>query len=355
MMGWLGKSAAFLIAVVLLGVGMWELSLLIIAVLFVPLVFKNRKGRAASQENGKPRGKFPVRFALGGLLFLLALGAYLSHGTYSPFVLASLGLLVVVWGRLPTSVLGFKMKPVEESILLKSSPVPFSWAAVAEVKPITRDIGRALASLTGTVVVSASEAPSIYFVVGRSAPSLKSAEDAVMTALREAALSLSTLGAYLLPLDSKQAVSLFRPSLEASNVSERDWPMALSSGAYDLLSIKQEKGFARSLAAYRRVDQGHEGRGRTPSPSREFVHPPFLMEVYKAVGNRVAWPSPDQYTAFLSSLLATSGEPIGTRVLDAGPGSQSQMVLVKSQSSPSVELSRPQLRAVVRMYDKGME
>ncbi len=78
------------------------------------------------------------------------------------------------------------------------------------------------------------------------------------------------------------------------------------------------------------------------------------MEVFKAVGNRLNWPHPDQYTAFLSSLVATSGEPVGTRILDAGAGSQAQMVVVKSQSSPPVELSRAQLRAVVRIYDKGL-
>jgi len=77
------------------------------------------------------------------------------------------------------------------------------------------------------------------------------------------------------------------------------------------------------------------------------------MEVFKAIGSRLAWPNPDRYTAFLSSLLATSNEPVGTRILDAGAGPQSQTVVVRSQGSPPVELSRPQLRAVVRMYDKG--
>jgi hypothetical protein len=325
----------------------------ILGFLLIPTIFRTRK-RGAPQQNAKPRGKLPVRHVLGGSLFLLALGAYLAHGTFSPFVLASLGLLVVLWGRIPRSVLISELKPVEESLLLRSSPFPLSWAAVAEVKPITHDVGRALAGLTGTVVVSTSETPSIYFVVERVAPNHRSAEAAVVEALREAALSLSALGAYLLPLDSKQALSLLQPSLEASKVGEGDWSMALASGTCDVLSIKQEKGFAKSLRLFKKVDQGREGRGRIPASSRDFAHPPFLMEVYKAIGNRLTWPNPDQYTAFLSSLLATSGEPIGTRVLDAGAGSQSQMVVVKSQGSPSVELSRAQLRAVVKMYDKGM-
>ena len=89
------------------------------------------------------------------------------------------------------SVLSSELKPINESILLKSSHVPVSWAAVAEVKPITHDVGRALAGLNGAVVVSASESPSIYFVVERLAPNQRSAEDAVMSALRETAMSLA--------------------------------------------------------------------------------------------------------------------------------------------------------------------
>ena len=352
-MGWLGKSLAFVVAMMLFGVGVWQLSLLILAALFVPPIFRFRRGKGASQTSAKPRGKLPVRYALGGLLFLLALAAYLSHGTYSPVVLASLGLLVVLWGRVPKSVLGSEFKPVEESILLRSSLLPVSWAAVAEVKPITHDVGRALAGVAGTVIVSANETPSIYVIVERMAPNERSAEEAVLAELREMALSLSPLGAFLLPLDSKRALSLLQPSFEASRTGEGDWPMALASENYDVLSIKQEKGFAKSLALFKKVGQGREGRGRVPSSSRRFAHPPFLMEVFKAVGNRLTWPNPDQYTAFLSSLVATSGEPIGTRILDAGAAQQSQMVVVKSQSTPPVELSRAQLRAVIKLYDRA--
>jgi hypothetical protein len=351
-MGWLGKSLAFLVAFVLFGVGVWELALVVLAFLLIPPILRARKGKSGSQDRGKPRVKFPVRYILGGFLFLLAFAAYLAHGTFSPFVLASLGVIMMLWGRIPMSALGSSLKPVEESILLRSSPLPISWAAVAEVKPLTRDVGRALAGVTGAVLVSASETPSIYVVVERTALTETSAENAILSALKETALSLSSLGAYLLPLDSKQALSLLQPSLQASKIGEGDWSNAVSSGTYDILFIKQEKGFARSLGLYRRIDQGREGRGMIPSSSQEFAHPPFLMEVFKAVGNRLTWPQPDQYTAFLSSLLATSGEPIGTRILDAGAGSQSQMVLVKSQGSPAVELSKAQLRSVVRMYDK---
>ena len=353
-MGWLLKTGAFLLAIILFGAGAWELTLLIFAWLFVPPLLRLRRGRPASQDKGGPKGKLPARNVVGGLLLLLAFVALLAHGTWSPLVFGSLGLLVLLWGHIPTGVLGSKLTPIEESILLRSSPLPFSWVAVAEVKPLTRNVGGAMAGVSGTVLVSASGTPSIYVVAERRAASERSAEEAVLAALRETALSLSPLGAYLLPLDSGQALGLLQPSLQASKMGEADWSTAVASGTYDLLSVRQKKGFATSLGLYRRVDDGREGQGALPSSSQEFAHPPFLMEVFKAIGNRLTWPNPDQYTSFLSSLLATSGEPIGTRILDAGgAGSQSQMVVVKSQGSPPIELSRAQLRAVVRVYDRG--
>jgi hypothetical protein len=256
---------------------------------------------------------------------------------------------VLVWGRVPISLPGSGLKPVKDSILLRSSVSPFSWAAVAEVKLITRDLGRALAGIQGTVLLAAAEVPSVFMVVERSATTERSAEDAVVDALKEAALSLSPMGAYLLPLDSGQAKALLQPALEASGVDERDWSTALESGSYDLVSIRQERGFARSLGLFKRGEAASQAR--IPPPGHTFTRPPFVTLVYKAVGARMGTPHPDQYAAFLSSLVATSGEPIGTRVLDAGAGSQAQTVLVKSQGSPPVELSQAQLRAVVRIYD----
>lgn len=354
-MGWLLKTGAFLLAIMLFGVGLWEITLLIFAWLFLPPIMRLGRGKPSSQaaqDNGRPRGKFPARGVLAAFLFLLALAGLAFHGTFSPLVFGSLGLLALLWGKVPMRVLGSELRPVDESILLRSSPLPLSWAAVAEVKLLTRDVGRALAGVRGTVLVSASPTPSIYILVEKRASSERSAEEAVLATLKETALSLSPLGAYLLPLDSTQATALLQPSFEAAKIGEGGWSNAVNAGTYDFLSTRQEGGFARGLGLFRKVGEGREGRCSVP-PSRELVHPPFLMEVFKALGIRLTWPQPDQYTAFLSSLLATSGEPIGTRVLDAGEGSQAQMVAVKSQGSPPVELSRAQLRAVVRMYDKG--
>lgn len=350
-MGWMWKVIAFLVAVALYGLGAWELSVVILAALFLPPMLRMKGG---AEGKARPR-RFVARYALAGLLFVLAFAGYVERGAYSPYVFAFLGVVALVWGRLPVpSLRGGSLRPVDDSILLRSSPLPVSWAAVAEVKPLTRDLGRALGGVTGTVVISGREDPAVYTVVESTGWSERSAEEAVLEALRETAKSLSPLGAYLLPLDSRQAAAVLQPSLEACRKVEGGWSSALALGGYDVVSIRQEGGFAESLGLYKKVGAGREGRARLPPPTVRLSHPPLLLEVFKALGGRLASPHPDQYTAFLSSLLATSGEPIGTRVVEAGAGSQAQVV-VKSQGSPAVELSRAQLRAVVRVYDKGAQ
>ena len=355
-MRWVWKAFALMLGVILLSLGAWQLGLLVLAVLFIPPILRSRRGRGGgagtSQGAPGPRRRFPARYILVGFFFFLALLGVLAQGVYSPVVFAALGTVVLLWGRVRVPLLSSGMRPVDESILLRSSPLPFSWAAVAEVKLITRDVGRALAGLRGTVLVAASESPSVYVMFETTATTERSAEEAVVAALKDTVPGLSALGAYLLPLDSQQALALLRPSMEASKMEEKDWSTTLGSGAYDLLSIKQDKGFARALGIYRRFEKKSDGKARVPRPSEGFAHPPFLMEVFKALGNRVAWPHPDQYTAFLSSLTATGSQPVGTRILEGGAASQAQMVVVRSQGSPPVELSRAQLRAVVRIYDR---
>ena len=349
-MGWMGKAVAILLGLMLLGGGLWPLALLIFAWLLLPPVVRAWRRKPKFQDATKPRGRLHARFVLGGFLFGLAFLGYIAHGSYSPFVFGTLGALAVLWGRLPSSAVGSRLRPVSESVLLRSTRIPFAWAAVAEVKPLTRDLGRALAGLDGTVVLSGSGTPSVHLVVEMRALSVRSAEEGVLAALNEAARYLSGLGAYLLPLDSGQALAVFEPSFEATAIVERDWFNALASANNEVVSIRQAKGFAKAIGLYKRSDSGREGRGAIPSPAKEFAHPPLAIEVFKAMGSRLASPNPDQYTAFLSSLMATSGEPIGTRILEAGPSPESQVLVVRSQASPEVELSRVQVRAVARVY-----
>lgn len=343
-MGWLWKLFWLFLAVILFGLGVWPLSLLIFAFLLLPPVVKALRGRSAAESGG--RGSLPVRSVAGALLLFLALLGLVAHGTYSPLFFGSLGVLVLAWGRVG-QLPGSRFKPVEGSVLLRSSPFPVSWAAVAEVKLVTRDVARAMAGVTGTVIVSASGDPAIHVVVERRSLSGRAAEQEVVSELGEMARSLARLGAYLLPLDSAQAASVLKPRDEVR--LGKNWPNFLASGAYDSLWMHQERGFAKFLGAFTGAGDSRAA-ARVPPVRGDHGRPPLLMEVYRAVGERISWPAPDRYAAFLSSLVATAGEPIGTRILDQGGGSQSSLV-VRSQGSPEVELSRAQLRAVARMYE----
>ncbi len=66
---------------------------------------------------------------------------------------------------------------------------------------------------------------------------------------------------------------------------------------------------------------------------------------------RVGSPQPDRYAAFLSSMAATEGETLGQRITQTAEGSKGGLVLVSSLSSPQVEMSRAQLRAVSMVYE----
>ncbi|MDG6914673.1 MAG: hypothetical protein JRN51_10235 [Nitrososphaerota archaeon] len=352
-MGWFLKVVALLLAFVLVGAGTWSLALIIFAALLLPPVFRLlHRSKQAPQTTGK-KGRLPARYLLAGTLLVLAFAGYLAHGSFSPLAFGTLGLVVLLWGRLAVLAVSSSLKPVNESILLRSTRLQASWAGVARVTSITRDLGRALAGVSGTVILSLSDVPAVYVVVERKAWSEKAAEEEVLSALRELTWSLAPRGAYLLPLDSQQAYALFQPSFEAARFAEADLTHTLASGSHDLISLRQSGGFARALGLYRRTGGVHDGKVRIPLPERDLSRQPVFLEVFKAIGGRLSSPSPDQYTAFLSSLYATSGEPVGTRVFDGGTATQSGMMLVKSQGSPPVELSKAQLRAVVRIYEKA--
>ena len=62
------------------------------------------------------------------------------------------------------------------------------------------------------------------------------------------------------------------------------------------------------------------------------------------------WPEPDGRTILLGSMFATQGGQIGERIMELNDGSVPQNLLVTPLGGPPVELSRLQLRAIVRVY-----
>jgi len=349
-MGWKLKAGAVFIALLFLGAGAWIVSLLIFAALLLP-GFARGSRRSSSEDSGGSR-RFPFRQALGAFLLFLSLVAFADRGTISPLVFGGLGVLLLLWNQVRLPSFGGSLRPVKGSILLRGALVPFRWTALIEVKPITRELGNALSGIGEPMVVRVSGTPSIHLVVSRIALSEGSAEEAILKAVERMGRGVVPHGAYLLPVDSSQASSLLGEALQREEVSEKGWGLALSTGAYDVLSIEPSRGSARSLGIYRRV-QG-AARSTVPTAGVRFVHPPLLWEVFKSLEGRVQWPNPDGYTSFLSSIYATGYEPLGSSIIDAGtPSPTSETVLVRSHSSPAVTLSRPQLRAIMAIYARG--
>jgi hypothetical protein len=369
-MGWKLKGAGVLLALLFLAASLWPLTLLIFAALIIPPLLRrsdrnNNNGNYNNNYSGNPgqpgrsgsrgrSGGFPVRKVVGVLLIILSFVAFVEGGTLSPWVFGGLGVLVLWGNQIPGFSIGGSLKPVKSSILLRGRWNPFGWTAVAEVKPMTRDLGRALSGLAETIVVTASGTPSIRIALHRTALSEKSAEESMLVEMEKINRGIVPVGAYLLPLDSAQAAQALQVPLQSTPVSEDGWALGISTGPYDVVSIRPEKGFADSLGLYRRVPAEEVPSPAVPNASKRFKHPPLLWEVFKGLEGRMHWPNPDRYTAFLSSIYATSYEPHGSNIIDAGTVSPtSETVVVKSHSSPAVELSRTQLRAIMRIYSQG--
>jgi hypothetical protein len=358
-MGWKLKGAAVLLALIFLAATLWPLTLLIFAALIIPPLLRRSDrsgGEGQPGKSGRPSGRygrFPVRQLVGVVLTILSFVAFVEGGTLSPWVFGGLGVLIIWGGQLPGFV-GGSLKPVKSSILLRARWNPFSWTTVAEVKPITRDLGKALSGLSQTILVTASGTPSIRIAFHRTAFSEKAAEESMLVEMEKINRGIVPVGAYLLPLDSTQAAQVLQVPVKATPISEDGWALGLSTGPYDLLSIQPQKGFADSLGLYRLAQAQEVPRPTVPSPSKRFKHPPLLWEVFKSLEGRMHWPNPDRYTAFLSSIYATSYEPLGSNIIDGGtPSPTAETVVVRSHSSPAVELSRTQLRAIMRIYSQG--
>lgn len=348
-MGWKLKTLAVFLALVFLAATLWQLSLLIFAALIIPPVarrFTRRDG------GGQGRGRrFHVREIAGGVFLILSFIAFAEGGTLSPLLFGGLGLLFLGWGHLPMLSVG-SLKPVKDSTLLRNSLVPIRWTAVVEVKPITRDLGKALSGVREPIIVKATGASAIYVTVSRIAFSESSAERTILEDIERMGRGVIPLGAYLLPLDSSQAAMILAEPLAPVELSEDGWALTLSTGAYDVLTVSPSKGFAHSLGLYARAEAN--AKPGMPGETMRFDHPPLLWEIFKSLDGRVKWPNPDRYTSFLSSIFATGYEPIGSNIIDAGtPSTTSETVVVKSHSSPAVELSRVQLRAIMMIYSQG--
>jgi hypothetical protein len=429
-MGWKIKAFLAFVGFFLLGTGLWFLAIPLFAYL-VYSVLPGRRGRSGgrtvvvSQQGSEGDGAVVMsgtygrkrarsgfewhwRYLLGVLLLLGALFALGAQGTYSPIVLGGLGLLCLLWGPVRYAAMGGRgssglfapaaFAPVRESILLTPRLIPFVWAAVVEVKFSSQESTRALAVLRDNLIITSmgAERPGAFLEVRVVAPSYRSAEAKVIERLRRMAALLAGRGAYLLPLDSQEAVERFGQPTEPVKLELDESIVAMIGHShYDVLVIKPDGSHARALGAYTRVAQGAAGggdggtaeleamlaagaggdlpapgrttttgtrdaRGRAalPRPRQRFHREPLLWEVVSSLQERVRFSDPDSYTTLLNNMHVGRNVPLSQKLnlangggaAAAGAGADGTTLMVESLGGTPVKLSRTQLRAIVRVY-----
>ncbi len=337
-MGWGRRLFAVIVGLAAFTVGLWPVGALCFLYLAISL---RRKKHTQQQEKVRSRVRSPLRHVAAGGLVLLAVIALVSGGTISPLAFLGSAIAVLMWPSLPRALHLSEMAPQSNSVLLRSKRVPIEWCSLAELKPGAEDFPRAVSSFAGTLLVF-TDTGKAYAMASCRALSRKEAEARVLSEFRSAALSA---GSYLLPLDSETAAEVLRARLSRTKKLSLDLAESASSVSGALL-LECSGGSILRAAAF-------EMEGTAPEPSipqrpDELGNTPLLWEVLDSVGKRTRWPEPDAVSNLLESMLATRGEPIAERVRSLeGTGSR---VTAESLAGEAVQLSRPQLRAIVTIY-----
>jgi hypothetical protein len=337
-MGWMGKFIVALIGVLSFASGLWFVGIL--SILYLAMSFRPRP--KITGGGAKAKSPPPIRLFSAGGLFVLSAIAFGAGGTYSPVLLFLAGLIVFFWPKLPLGSIFAQVVPVEESILLRSKYSPFLWYALAEVKSGPEDFPRAASSISGTLVIFVDSARA-YSLVECRALRRDHAESEVLSQFKDAASSRQSR-AYILPLDAKPASALFLHRLSKTKIPE-DLATHTSS-LQGLLIVHTHGGRIDKASAYR--ISAPAGSPSLPLRCKEIENRPLLWELLESIGKRSSWPGPDAYSNLLDSVSATRGEPIGERLggIEGAGGS----VIVQSLGGEKLELSRPQLRAIISIY-----
>ncbi|HEV2137561.1 MAG TPA: hypothetical protein VGR53_01835 [Nitrososphaerales archaeon] len=337
-MGWITRIGAALIGVFSFSFGLWLVGILSI----VYLGYSFRPMTKCARGTGKAKSRLRIRPILGVGLFVLSIFAFGAGGTYSPILLFLAGLVAFSWSHLPFGSIFAQVIPIEESILLRSKYFPFLWYALAEVKPGPEDFPRAASSLSGRLVIFVDSARA-YALAGCRALSRKSAEAQLISRLKDSGSSRQSR-AYILPLEAKFASELFLHRFSVTKIPE-DLAGDIAS-LPELLMVQAHAGRIERASAYK--ISATTGSPSLPLKCKESVNRPLLWELLESVGKRSRWPAPDAYSNLLDSVMATKGEPIGERLggIEGSGGS----VIVQSLGGEKLELSRPQLRAIVSIY-----
>jgi len=361
-MGWMVKGLLLVVGLFSLTLGFWPLWIPCFGYLGYSLWSATRRGSAyvagkggAEPEPPKPRkpGLFRKRYVLAGLFFVLGLVASSKGGTYSPFVLLTLGAVIFLSGVLQFGPHISSVKAVPDSILLRSRWFPLSWTSLVEVKFATSQMAKALSSVGCEMLLAAdSEKVSVYLPMRALAFSAPQADRKVIGKLAPLARSLSANGAYVLPLDGKEAGARLGWALRPVDLAleyGKNGVVSLNSTPFDALVLRPEGHLVTAAAGYVKVPNTREGTVTLPSAGRKLESQPLVWEALEVLGEKFQVREADVYTNFLSSVCATRGEGLGERLVNEGRDG-SATVMISSLGAAQVELTRPQLRAIVRAY-----
>ena len=338
-MGWKAALLAALLGLAFLASALWPVSIL--CFLYVGLYIRSSRAHKSSSTLS---GALPssARHLVGFTLIALFVVALLSGGTFSPVVFLVGGCLVLSWPSVERW-LPARVVPVGDSILLRSAYLPFVWYALAEAKAGPELFPRAISGLEGRLIVL-TQRGRVYTLVTVLALSRADAEAKVLARLRASA-PRSLAGAYLLPLDAKEAESLLGLKLCPSRSLAAGLPES-AAGVEGVLVLDCSAGFVLKATAYE--TRGSNGRATLPAGGGRLEQSPLVWEVMEAISKSTRWPEPDSFSNLLDSLVATRGAPLGERLLkleDSGG-----CLVIHTLSGDEVRASRPQLRAIFSIY-----
>jgi len=323
------KLVLAVVGLMALGIGAWPLGaacLLYLAVTLWP----------------RSLGRISTRHFLAALMFILSAVAAASGGTFSPFVFAAAGAFLLAWSG-AIRLLHFEdLAPVEGSILMKKGILPFSWTALAELKPGHEDFSRSVSGFGGRLLVF-TDTGKVYSIASCSAPSRKAAESKILDAFRWSLPNGNA--AYLLPLSSEQAGVVLRQRFTKTRFPTQHLAQHASrvSGVISL-ECDHETVWKASVFDIR----GAASCARLPDEPGEVESPPLVWEVFESLAKRTRWPLPDTFSGFLSTMLATRGVPMGERIKEIATSGDE--VKVQSLSGEEVTTTRAQLRALFSIY-----
>jgi hypothetical protein len=356
-MGTLAKGLAFILGLALLGLGGWAISIPLFIYSFWGIIFRPSRPRESyrglqdryrsPQDNPKREGIRKTTFA-GIVLLIISAIAITQGGQFSVLVLGGAGLLLVLWGRLPRFLLISTVRPVKESILTQSTLIPFYWMAMAEVKPLTKNVAGILSSIDEPMIIDASKSASIYVLSVVFALNRSSAIQKANSKLRDLGLVLSPLDGYIVPLDSWDAASFFRSPLRNLKIDKENWRHSVQTLPYDVVALCPKGGFLESIGLFMKSAEKKAGT-RTIRPTAKISVPPLTWEAVKAFEGRVQWPEPDDITGFAASLSAKRGQPAALK-LPSG-NYVGDIIQTRTFSGRGVQLKPSQLRALVSVYE----